>query len=81
MTKINGANFTVFATDGAESMQRLVGHAYRTFHRNKCYQLEINIVLAYASVFEPPAKELPKEDWDDVNNRLKECLNSFRFLK
>lgn len=36
---------------------------------------------ANAQVFDPPARELSKEDWDEVYGKLNQTRDSFRFRK
>jgi hypothetical protein len=79
--RISGVRFRVFQTFGAAMNQGVKGHLYRRYHRGSCYQLAINIETASAGVFDPGVKELSQKDWAEVNGRLEECLQSFRFLK
>ena len=78
---IRGVKFRVF-----ESGDAALGHAsratsYATFHNGKCYGLGITIVTISAQAFDPPAKELTKRQWAEVNRRLEQVRDSFRFLK
>jgi hypothetical protein len=61
--------------------QFLETHAYRTFHKGKCYQLGINVATANPKVYEPPARDLTAADWREVNGTLEQALKSFRSLK
>ena len=78
---IHGVSFAVFEFGEAGMSQGVSGDVYRTFHRGKCYQLGINLATANAQTFDPPATEFTKDDWREVQGKLKRALNSFRFLK
>lgn len=54
---------------------------YLTLHNGKCYAMAITVVTADPQSFDPPAKELSKRDWAEVNGRLEQARDSFRFLK
>ena len=77
---INDVRFKLFETDGVATGHGLDGHVYRTFHRNRCYELSIRIASTGSWVF-GPVKEFTRKDWDEVNGRLKQSLDSFRFLR
>jgi hypothetical protein len=63
-------------TSGGQS-----GPAYRTFHNGECYELGIQTVISRAE-FEPgTVKEFTKKDQSEVEDRLRQALNSFVFLK
>ncbi len=80
-TTIGGVSFAVFEFSDAGMNQSVNGHVYRTFHRGMCYQLGINVATTNAQVFDPPARALAKEDLQEINNRLEQARDSFRFLK
>ena len=79
-TKINGVRFAVFDTGDAGTGSDMVGRAYRTFHRGKCYQLGVNLATAHGD-FAPPVPELTKSDASEISGKLREARQSFRFLK
>lgn len=55
---------------------------YRTFHEKKCYQLAIKTAMTSSGAFDPGAiNEFTKEDRNEVYGRLKQPLDSFRFLR
>jgi len=54
---------------------------YRTFHRNKCYELSISQSYVDAEAFDPPRKTLTKEQQKRVDDSLSQILHSFRFLR
>jgi hypothetical protein len=80
-TTINHITFKAFEigdnwTSGGQS-----GPAYRTFHKGKCYELGIQNVFSRA-VYDPrTVQEFNKKDSSEVENRLRQVLNSFVFLK
>jgi len=80
-TAIHGVSFAVFKFGDAGMNQSVGGQVYRTFHGGKCYQLGINVATANAQTFDPPERELTREDWNEVNYRLEQARDSFRFLK
>jgi hypothetical protein len=79
---VSGVKFKVFEVSEAGMSQGLDGHVYRSFHENKCYQLSIRMAMASSGAFDPGTiNEFTKEDWNEVHGRLKQSLDSFRFLK
>jgi hypothetical protein len=54
---------------------------YNTFHNGKCYLLDLEWAMANPGNFDPPAKEITKEGWADIDQQLEEPRRSFRFLK
>ena len=78
---INHVKFKLFEINDAGIGHSLNGHIYRTFHGNQCYQLSIRIASTSSHVFDRPVKELTQKDWSEVNGRMKQALDSFRFLK
>jgi len=78
---IHGVSFAVFAFSDGGMNQAVNGHVYRAFHRGKCYQLGINVATANADVFDPPARNLTKDDLREVNRQLQQGPDSFQFLK
>ena len=79
---INGVKSKVFQVDGVGMSHALDGHVYRNFHENKCYELSIRIATTNAGAYDPGTiNEFSKEDWNEVYGRLKQALDSFKFLK
>ncbi|MGA7855789.1 MAG: hypothetical protein WCA15_20895 [Candidatus Acidiferrales bacterium] len=79
---INGVNFKVFEASDAGMSQSLDGQVYRTFHGDKCYELSVRMATASSAAFDPGSiNEFSKEDENEVQNRLKQALDSFTFLK
>jgi hypothetical protein len=79
---VNGVKFKVFEVSDAGMSQGLGGLVYRSFHENKCYQLNIRTAMASSGAFDPGTiREFTKEDWNEVHGRLKQSLDSFKFLK
>ena len=55
---------------------------YRTFHKNRCHELSINVATSAFWAFDPGAvKEFTPKDEQHVRNELTTVLDSFRFLK
>jgi hypothetical protein len=81
ITIINGIKFVQFERFSAGMSHHLEEHIYRTFHHGACYQLGISDASGSGAAYSPPIKDIPEKKWAQVNGRLAECLNSFRFLK
>ena len=79
--RINGVSFAVFEGGDSGTGQSTEGHIYRTFHRGKCYQLGINVATSDVTTNEPPVRELKQSDLNEVQGKLQQAVNSFRFLK
>jgi hypothetical protein len=78
---IGGIKFKGFLSgDGGMSQSRTI-RSYMAFHKGKCYDLAIWVATADAGAFDPPARELSKADWAEIDGRLNEVRDSFRFLK
>jgi hypothetical protein len=76
---VNGVTFTVLETDGVATGNLIDGYIYRSFHRDKCYELDIRIAfsnLAYAD-----RGTMKNFDLKAVHHRLKQVLDSFKFVK
>ncbi|HEX4021045.1 MAG TPA: hypothetical protein VHX63_07875 [Acidobacteriaceae bacterium] len=78
---IHHVQFQMFENSDAGMSHYLDEHAYRTFHRNTCYQLSIREASTNPGVFDPPIKEFTQQDQDEVHNQLQQALDSFRFLQ
>ncbi len=78
---INDVKFRVFHVGDAAMSHYLKGRVYRTFHHERCYELAIRVTWTNPMVLDPPGKNLTREDWKDLNQRLDQPLDSFRFLK
>lgn len=78
---INHVKFKVFETSDAGMSHYLNGQVYRNFHRNKCYELSVRMASTNRAAFDEPVMEFTRKDWNEVNGRLKEPLDSFIFLK
>lgn len=79
--RIHGARFAVFERGEGGMSQAVGATVYRTFHSKQCYQLAITQATASAAAFDPPPRELTKEDWTAIYGSLRQALSSFRFLK
>ena len=81
-TKINGVTFKAFEITDNWAGGSQGGTVYRTFHDKKCYELGIQMANSNPGAYDPGTiKEFTKQDRDEVQGRLKQALNSFRFLK
>jgi hypothetical protein len=81
MVRINGVTFKVFEIEDNWAGGGQVGPVYRTFHGKKCYELGIQTTISRGGYAPGTIKEFTKEDNDQVQRRLKQALNSFRFVK
>jgi|SRR5579859_3024278 len=76
---INGVTFDVFDAGGVGAGNALAADAYRSFHQNRCYELDLRVAFSNISNFDPgTVKEF---DGKPVNRVLQSVLNSFKFLK
>jgi hypothetical protein len=79
---INGVRFKVFHISDAWTSGSQGGDMYRTFHQKKCYESGIQQVWVSTGGLEAGTfEEFTKADEHMVRLRLKEALDSFRFLK
>jgi hypothetical protein len=77
--KVNGLTFEVFDVGGAAAGNLLAADAYRSFHQNRCYELDLRIGFSSIGNFEPgTVKEF---DHEAVRRSLKSVLDTFTFLK
>ena len=79
--KINGVTFKVFEISDNWAGGEQAGPIYRAFHNTKCYELGIQTAISRGEYDPGTTKEFTKRDSDEVQGRLKEALNSFRFVK
>ena len=75
---LRGVKFVVTETDGVAAGNLIDGTSYRTFHRNKCYDLDIRIAFSNAANADPGRKSF---DAKAVQRQLKQVLNTFEFAK
>lgn len=78
---IRGVTFT-----GGESTDAALSHwryskGYAVYRNGKCYGFGITNVGTNGATFDPPAKDLTKHEWDEVNRLLEQAGDSFEFLK
>src|SRR6266568_6317309 len=76
---VNGVTFTVMETDGVATGNLIDGYVYRSFHRNKCYELDVRIAFsnpAYADL-----GTMKNFDLEMVHRRLKQVLDTFKFVE
>ena len=77
--KVNGVTFDVFDVGGVGLGNWLAADAYRSFHQNRCYELDLRVAFTNIANFDPgTVKEF---DSEAVNRSLRSVLNTFRFLK
>jgi hypothetical protein len=74
---LNGAAFTVVETDGVATGNLIDSYVYRTFHQNKCYELDIRIAYSKPANAEPGM--MKSFDSAEVRGRLEQVLETFRF--
>jgi hypothetical protein len=70
----------VVETQGSYVAEHLM---YRAFHRNACYEMDVNISIAMDSAFavEDAPRKLTAAEREKINTGLKQALEGFRFLK
>lgn len=77
--KINGVTFDVFDVSGVAAGNLLAADAYRSFHRDRCYELGLRVAMVSMGNFDPgTVKEF---DHEAVNRSLKSALNTFTLVK
>ena len=77
--EVNRVTFTVIETDDAAAGSLMDGVTYRSFHQNKCYELDIRIASSNIANYDPgTVREFER---DAVYRSLKSALNTFQFLK
>jgi hypothetical protein len=77
--KVNGVTFDVFDVGGVAAGHWLAADAYRSFHQNRCYELDFRVASVNIANFDPgTVKEF---DGEAVNRSLRSVLDSFTFLK
>jgi hypothetical protein len=76
---VNGVTFNVTETDGVAMGNLIDAYDYRSFHGNRCYELDIRIAFANIGNFDPGTVK----EFDDkaVYSSLKSVLNTFKFVK
>ena len=76
---VNGVTFTVIETGDAAAGNLMDGEAYRSFHQNNCYELDIRIASSDIGNYDP--RTVRDFDREEVYRSLKSALNTFRFMK
>lgn len=75
---VNGVTFTVFATSGGAAGSLMDGEAYRSFHQNTCYELDISIASSNIGNYDPGT--VREFDRQAVYRSLQSVLNTFQFV-
>jgi hypothetical protein len=76
---VNGVTFTVIETDGVATGNLIDGYVYRSFHRDKCYELDVRIAFSNPANADPGT--MKNFDLGVVHHRLKQVLDTFKFIK
>jgi hypothetical protein len=76
---VNGVTFTVIETDGVATGNLIHGYAYRSFHGDKCYELDVRIAFSNPAYADPGI--MKNFDLEAVRKRLKQVLDMFQFVK
>lgn len=77
---INGASYEVFEIEDDWAGGGQTGSVYRIFHNERCYELAIQVAISRAE-YDPAVKEFSKQDRAQVEDGLRQALNSFVFTK
>jgi len=77
--QVNGVTFSVIETGGVAAGNLMDGEAYRSFHQNKCYELDISIASSNIGNYDPGT--VRGFDREAVYRSLKSVLNTFQFVK
>jgi hypothetical protein len=78
---IRGVTFTAGEDWDAALSHWRHSKGYGAYHNGKCYGFGITIVGTSGAIFDPPVKELTKDELDEVNRPLEQVRDSFEFLK
>lgn len=77
--KVNGVTFDVFDVGGVAAGSFLAADAYRNFHQDRCYELDLRVAFVSMGALDPgTVKEF---DYEAVHRSLKSVLDTFKFLK
>jgi len=76
---VNGVTFTVIETDGVATGNLIDGYVYRSFHENECYELDIRIASSNPAYADPGTMKNFSSKL--VHHRLKQVLDTFKFIK
>ena len=76
---VNGVKFRVTETAGLATGNFLDGYVYRTFHKRRCYELDIRVAFSNSANYDPGT--LKNFDSKKVKRNLKAVLASFKFLR
>lgn len=77
--KVNGVTFDVFDVGGVAAGSLSAADAYRNFHQNICYELDVRVAFVSMGAVDPGT--LKEFDYDKVYRTLQSVLNTFKFLK
>lgn len=77
--KVNGVIFDVFDVGGVAAGSLSAADAYRNFHQNKCYELDVRVAFVSMGALDPGT--LKEFDYDKVHRALQSVLSTFKFLK
>lgn len=76
---LKGVKFVVTETDGVAAGNLIDGYAYRSFHKNKCYELDIRIAFSNLANYDPGT--MKNFRLKAVQGQLKKLLDTFEFTK
>jgi hypothetical protein len=77
--EMNGTKFIVTEIYGIAKGNLMDGYVYRSFHRNKCYELDIRIAYANPAYADPGTMKTLQPT--AMRSHLKEVLDTFEFDK
>jgi hypothetical protein len=77
--KVNAVTFDVFDVGGVAAGSLSAADAYRNFHQNSCYELDVRVAFLSMGAVDPGT--LKEFDYDKVHRTLQSVLNTFKFLK
>jgi hypothetical protein len=76
---VNGVTFTVIETDRVATGNLIDGFVYSSFHRDKCYELDVRIAFSNPAYADPGT--MKNFDLEVVHHRLKQVLDTFKFVQ
>jgi hypothetical protein len=77
--RINGETFDAFDVGGVAAGSFSAADAYRNFHQNRCYELDVRVAFLSMGALDPgTVKEF---DYKAVDRALRSVLSTFKFSK
>ena len=76
---LNGVVFAVVETDGVATGNLIDGYVYRSFHKDKCYELDVRIAFSNPAHADPGT--MKNFELEMAHHRLKQVQDTLRFVE